>query len=238
MIEYQFGKDSYPFTISNHSNKKKAAAACSYRRTQRSTLDKLKAELVTSDLRKATDSVSGQLGGTIHSRSAIPWPPQAYNLNKASSKTPATSANYLSDDPYFSLVMLCKEQEKDSKTVYVRKVICVPEPVVLSMKDEQLDNIAKFCSNTAHFGIFQADLTFKLGLFSVTTTQYEHLLVLNHRSCKHPVMVGPIMVHQRKEKSTYKILADDMVARKPKLRNLLALGTDFEGAFSDAFLDV
>ena len=106
------------------------------------------------------------------------------------------------------------------------------------MKDEQLDDIAKFCSNTAHFGIFQADPTFNLGLFSVTTTQYEHLLLLNRRSGKHPVMVGPIMVHQRKEKSTYKILADDMVARKPKLRNLLALGTDRKVALSDAFLDV
>ena len=72
----------------------------------------------------------------------------------------------------------------------------------------------------------------------VTTTQYEHLLLLNRRSGKHPEMVGPIMVHQRKEKSTYKILADDMVARKPKLRNLLALGTDGEVALSDAFLDV
>ena len=53
-----------------------------------------------------------------------------------------------------------------------------PEPVVLLMKDEQLDDIAKFCSNTAHFGIFQADSTFNLGLFSVMTTQYEHILFL------------------------------------------------------------
>ena len=98
--------------------------------------------------------------------------------------------------------------------------------------------VAEFCSNTAHFGIFQADPTFNLGLFSVTTTQYEHLLLLNRRSGKHLVMVGPIMVHHRKEKSTYKILANDIVARKPKLRNLLALGTDVEVALSDEFLDV
>jgi hypothetical protein len=46
------------------------------------------------------------------------------------------------------------------------------------------------------------------------------------------------MVHQRKEKSTYKIFADGMVAKKPELRNLLALGTDGEVALSDAFLDM
>ena len=158
--------------------------------------------------------------------------------NKALSKTPAVSTNYRSDDPYLSLVMLCKEQEKDGKTAYVRKVICAPEPVVLLMKDEQLDDFVKFCTNNAHFGIFQADPTFNLGIFSVTTTQYEHLLLLNGRSGKHPVMVGPIMVHQRKEKSTYKILPDDMVARKPELKNLIALGADGEVALSDAFLDV
>ena len=241
MVEYQFDKKSHPFTITSHGNQKKANTCSSYRRTQPSTLNKLKAELVTSHPRKATDSVSEQVGGIIHGRSASAWPrnvTQAYNLNKTSSKTPVVSTNHRSDDPYLSLVMLCKEQEKYGKTAYVRKVICAPEPIVLLMKDEQLDDIAKFCTNKAHFGIFQADPTFNLGLFSVTTTQYEHLLLLNRRSAKHPVMVGPIMVHQRKEKSTYKIFADGMVAKKPELRNLLALGTDGEVALSDAFLDV
>ena len=80
--------------------------------------------------------------------------------------------------------MKCKEQEKDGKTPYVRNVICAPGPIVLLMKDEQLADIAKFCTNSAYFGIFQADPTFNLGPFSVTTTQYEHLLLLNRRSGK------------------------------------------------------
>lgn len=119
----------------------------------------------------------------MHGRSAGAWPrnvTQAYNIKKTTStKTSPVTSNDHCADPYLSLVIQCKEQEKDGKTAYIRNVICAPEPVVLLMKDEQLDDLVKFCTNKVNFGVFQADPTFNLGPFSVTTTQYEHLLLLN-----------------------------------------------------------
>lgn len=56
------------------------------------------------------------------------------------------------------------------RTTYIRKVICAPKPVLV-MKDEQLDGVVKFCTNKVNFDVFQADPTFNLGHFSVTTTQ-------------------------------------------------------------------
>ncbi|KAK3749032.1 hypothetical protein QZH41_006225 [Actinostola sp. cb2023] len=142
-----------------------------------------------------------------------------------------------SPDPYLSLVIECKEQAKDPKTAYVRQVTSAPEPIVLLATDEQLDDVIKFCTNDAHFGIFQADPTFSLGAFSVTTTQYEHLLLVNRRSGKNPVIVGPMMIHQRKGKDTYKVLPKFLAAKRPQFKNLCALGTDGERPLSDAFLE-
>ncbi len=104
------------------------------------------------------------------------------------------------------------------------------------MTNQQLKDVMKFCTNTVHFGVFQADPTFNLGPLSITTTQYEHLLLQHCRSGQHPVMVGPMMIHQKKEQSTYKVVIDYILERKPEFRHLCALGTDGELALSNAFL--
>ena len=100
--------------------------------------------------------------------------------------------------------MKCKEQAKNVELVFVRKVECTPEPVIYSMNEKQLEDIEMFCSNEVKFGVFQIDPTFNLGQFSVVTTQYKDLLLVNRISCQPPVMTGPIMIHQKKERTTYR----------------------------------
>ena len=63
----------------------------------------------------------------------------------------------------------------------------------------QMKDIDKFCTYARHFSVFQVDPTFDLRRFSITATQYKHLLLVNRQSGKHPVMVGPLLVHQKKE---------------------------------------
>ena len=48
-------------------------------------------------------------------------------------------------------------------------------------------------------GISPVDPKFDLRPFSITAPQYKHLLLVNRQSGKHPVMVGPLLVHQKKE---------------------------------------
>ena len=62
-----------------------------------------------------------------------------------------------------------------------------------------MKDIDKFCTYARHFSVFQVDPTFDLRPFSITATQYKHLLLVNKQSGKHPVMVGPLLVHQKKE---------------------------------------
>ena len=147
---------------------------------------------------------------------------QAYNI-KQQLKEGAVS------DPYYALVLQCKEEDKAKETAYVRKVVAAPEPAAVLAFDWQMKDIDKFCTNPRHFSVFQVDP------FSVTATQYEHLLLVNRQSGKHPVMVGPLLVHQKKEKLSFKLLVDFLVDQEPRLKNLRALGTDGETAISFLF---
>ena len=80
-----------------------------------------------------------------------------------------------------------------------------------------MKDIDKFCTNPRHFSVFQVDPTLDLGPFSVTATQYEHLLLVNRQSGKHRVRVGPLLVHQKKEKLSFKLLADFFFDQEPRL---------------------
>ena len=133
--------------------------------------------------------------------------------------------------------MKCKEQAKNVELAFVRKVECAPEPVIYLMNEKQLEDIEKFCTNEVKFGVFQIDPTFSLGEFSVTTTQYEHLLLVNRISGQPPVMAGPIMIHQKKERITYRAFANFIASLKPKLRSIRAFGKDDEVNLYNAFED-
>ena len=184
----------------------------------------------------AIDKVAEDQGGMMGGHSAASWPrdvKQAYNL-KCNSKTGSTVSG---TDPYLALVMQCKEEAKDKKTAYIRKGICAPEPIVILSTEEQSDCMVRFCTNGLNFSVFSIDPTFDLGTFSVTTTTYEHLNLINRRSGVNPVMIGPLLIHQKKEKATYNIFTDYLLNSRPQLRNLQVLGTDGEVALSSPFLE-
>lgn len=230
LIEYQYDGEEKSFRIESHGSCKDPKAKA-YKRTQRSVLQALKEELNTSKPRQAIDKLSENAGGIfgVERSSALPRNvKQAYNM-KQQLKEGAVS------DPYYALVLQCKEDDKAKETAYVRKVVAAPEPAAVLAFDWQMKDIAKFCTDPRHFSVFQVDPTFDLGPFSVTATQYEHLLLVNRQSGKHPVMVGPLLVHQKKEKLSFKLLVDFLVDQESRLKNLRALGTDGETAISLAF---
>ena len=86
------------------------------------------------------------------------------------------------------------------KETFIQKVICAPEPIAVLCTENNLNDIEKFCSNEIRFGVFQVDPTFDLGPFSVIATAYEHLLLINKDRKKHQVMMGPLLIHEKKKK--------------------------------------
>ena len=78
-----------------------------------------------------------------------------------------------------------------------------PELRCVLVHDWQLKEIETFCTNPENFTTFGADPTFNLGQFNLTVTTYRHLKVVDRKSGKHPVMIGPVLMSQTKTFVSY-----------------------------------
>jgi len=233
-VEYVFEEQAHDFVIKSHGNNKKKDAPFS--RTKPSTYQEIKASLKTKQPRIVLDEVSKNNGGIMKAKCASILPrniTQIYNANKDLNN----EKGIVNTDPYNSLILMCKEQDKNSATAFVRKVECAPEPIVVLATDHQIYDVVKFCTHPVRFSVLQADPTFDLGEFSITTTQYEHLMLINRRSGKHPAMLGPMLMHQRKLKPTYKVLTEYLANKNPEFKKLAVIGTDGEINLAEAFTE-
>ena len=122
-------------------------------------------------------------------------------------------------------MLMCKESEGGkSEDSFVQMVSGASEPMTVLAYNWSLDDIDRFCTKD-QCTVPSVDPTFNLGDFDVTVTTYRHLLLKN--SCgKHPVMMGPIFVHQWKKFETYYFFASSLVGLKFSLCGLRAFGTD------------
>lgn len=137
-------------------------------------------------------------------------------------------------DPLLVLMDRCKMEQRDPKLVFIREVSSAPEMLVILANNFQLAEVKRFCTNPAKFSVFGVDVTFNVGDFYVCLTTYRDLM-LKTKSGVHPVMLGPILLHQRKLFSTYYTLPSTMIRLDPDLREILAFGTDGELALFQAF---
>lgn len=81
------------------------------------------------------------------------------------------------------------------------------------------------------------DVTFNLGWFYLTLCSYQNFKMVNEQN-KHPVMIGPALIHSVKDHATFSILFQEITNRKPSLGTALrAYGTDGEQALSSAAAD-
>lgn len=103
--------------------------------------------------------------------------------------------------------------------------------------DWSLDDLERFCTSEAKHTVLCVDPTFDLGSFHVTVMSYRHLMLGSRRGSergKHPVMLGPLFIHQRKQFSSYHFFISQLVGLKPALQNIRSVGTDGEQALVSA----
>lgn len=86
--------------------------------------------------------------------------------------------------------------------------------------------------NTSVLGI---DPTFNLGDFYVTVTTYENLMLNNRKTAKHPVFIGPMLVHQKRTYDTYYHFASEMLKYRKEFTSMNVIGTDGEEQLRNAF---
>ena len=134
-------------------------------------------------------------------------------------------------DPLFMVM----EQSKLCGDKFVRVVTASPEPMCILATDNQLDDLVRFGTNPLLFSILSIDPTFCLGDFSVTCIAYRQFLVVDRHSGQSPIMLGPVLVHQKKTFETYHFFFSSLIGMRPFLDNILAIGTDGEQALITAF---
>ena len=122
-------------------------------------------------------------------------------------------------DPLLMVMEQCKVCESGDK--FVRVVTASPEPMCVLSTDQQLNDLVGFATNPNKFCVLSIDPTFSLGDFSVTCIVYRNFVVTDCRTGESPIMLGPMLVHQRKLYATYYFFASSLVGIAPKVTNIL-----------------
>jgi hypothetical protein len=158
---------------------------------------------------------------------------QIYNAKKAH-KACAEGASVpdYKHDTLAQVMQMCKETSS-STNAFVRSVEAAPEPMCVLATDQQLCDLARFCLGNPS-SVLSIDPTFNLGPFYVTPITYHNLLVKT-KNVNHPIMLGPVLIHQTKMFRPFHYFASTLIRLNSKLVDLKAFGTDGEPELIKAF---
>lgn len=107
---------------------------------------------------------------------------------------------------------------------------------------QQYYDLIRFGTNKEFFSILNIDTTFDLGKFYVTLITYRNLsLCLKEIDDveMHPTFIGPVFIHQKRDKSTYIRFASELkqydVINLDELDRIIAFISDDDPALHEAF---
>ena len=228
LVAYKYdGIPQDTILVNPHGNSKKMKP---YHRVMESTKKKLSNVLTTEKLKKAVDIVYEEKGGLLRAKSAGQLPhsrDQAYYLKKkqqqkAVAESVGCSVGEVARDMLYAVMLQCKSTEGCDR--FVQDVTCAPEPMAVLATDQQLFDMEIFCCDPFKFSILGIDPTFNLGEFSVTPIVYKHLLLKDSKSHNNPLVLGPLLIHHRKQFCSYNYFLSTIVGLRPKLTYIQAVG--------------
>lgn len=241
-VQYGFDRNEHPVSINPHGNSKKSAK--SFSRTKPSTIKMIK-KSVDENKRpmKILRAIENDQGGVMQANSSCDLPRdrrQVYNIKQASKVKQEnlllpSCSSVLRTDTLACIMQKCKDTCLTSGA-FIRSVEAAPEPMCVLCTDQQLKDMERFCTRSRS-SVLSIDPTFNLGKFNVTPTTFHNLLVKNKQG-KHPIISGPILIHQTKKFEPFHYFASTMVRLNPNLIGLRSFGTDGEPQLIKAFQTV
>ena len=117
------------------------------------------------------------------------------------------------------------------ENAFIREVTGPELRVVLGF-NWQLREIVRFCTNCTKFSVLGVDPTFNLGKFHQTVTTYSSLVLLDRKTGKHSMMIGPMLRRQRKTFESYNFFFSKLVGMNKDMAAVLAFRTDGEEALT------
>ena len=90
-----------------------------------------------------------------------------------------------------------------------------------------MTDLARFCTDPRKFCIIGVDPTYNVGPCYVILTTYQQLQFLIKKG-EHPVMMGPAIIHTRKEYGSYFNIPSKLIKHKSSLNKIITVGSDSE----------
>ena len=104
--------------------------------------------------------------------------------------------------------------------------------------DKQLQDMVMFGCKETGASVLGVDTTFNLWDGWSTDISYRNQRLLSVRSKKHPVGLGPVMLHFTKDEGTFRRFALELLAANPSLNKIKKIGVDMESAIFNGFKSV
>ena len=201
-----------------------------YQKTLPSTLKQLK-DTVMIEAKPAKSIVSAISGDLVDAHSAgemLRNQKQVYNSRQSMKvkQQHSSPSQVQQTDVLYYLMEQSRRCYGDIQ--FVRDVKAAPEPMCVLATDTQLDNLVRFCTDHTQFAVLCIDPTFGIGEFNVTPIVFQHPMLESHRYGSSPIFLGPLLVHQKKEFTSYNYFLSTLIGLRPKLNALKAYGSDGE----------
>ncbi len=214
-MQYAFDNNEHAIELELKPRGKSKGKAARYRRTKKGTLCEIKKGVNSKAPRHVIHEIENSVGGVINAQAGCDLPrnrQQAYNAKKAISKDVPAGKDTLAE-----MMRICKE-EVNSEEVYVWVVEAAPEPMCVLASEQQLADLDRFCT-CEKFSVMSVDPTFNLGPFYITPITYQNLLVSSNSSknSKHPILLGPVLIHHTKTFHAFYYFASTLIRLNPKL---------------------
>ena len=178
--------------------------------------------------------VDQKRGGILNVSCAGDLPRNALQASRLRCKKNSSQSSCSGSDPLQDLVVKFKEfcGRPDQ---FIQSIRLIPDPTIVVFNSTQLNDLDQFCApESAKASVLGIDVTFNLGTFYVTLCTYQNFRVVNENG-KHPIMIGPSLIHSSKNQANFTILFQEIITKMPSLAtSLRAYGTDGEQAISIA----
>ena len=220
VVQYFF-KDSpeIPLFLTSHGNSKDESKV--FYPTTKSTLQSLKGLCKEMNSSNAYDTVHQGSGDIMSVRSISEEPrdkKQAYD-----SRSSVSSASSLQKDEMLELHNKLRDHQEEMGEGFLREINFTDSPHAFLALEDQLDNVVRFCTSSSRFSVLGVNATFR------------NLMLRSRRTGKHPVFLGPAIMHMSRKTVDYLMFTQALIRRRRALIDLKAYGTDNEDALRNAF---
>ena len=211
-------------TTKPHGNSKSGKA---FTRTKPGVLENIEGKVKGSaPPSQVYDEVFEEAGGLLNVCSLSDVPRNRKQVENAKYRGKETR----SQDELYDLTLKSKVEEEAGK-VYIRRLQVAPSPACVLASDRQVQDVKRFCANTTNtFSVLSIDTTFNIGDFYVTPTTYRHLLLEDRRTGKPPLLLGPTLIHTRKNSDTFSYFGATITGLDNGTKNIRFVGSDREDA--------